>query len=122
VKETEDLDPQEPSKSLLLYPLEILTKVVHILATHPEDSRQRIAAVRSELALLGSLRLPLGCETQRDRIFEELAKGDLRKWGMRKEVASRIADWILSLKDELQTLYEDRKQEGRSVPVGKAPN
>lgn len=96
----------ESTKLLLHYPLEILSKVVLILATHPGDARERIAAVRTELALLRHLRLPSECEVQRDRILDELVKRDRNKWGMRKVTASRIATRILSLEFDLRTIYE----------------
>jgi hypothetical protein len=98
---------------LLHYPREVVDKAVYILATHEGQSRQRLMACRSELALLPALELPPQAQQLCDEIFARLYKVDRNKTGMygiKNATASSIACLVLALQSELDSMYEDIKR------------
>jgi hypothetical protein len=91
----------------LQYPLELLTKTIQILATHPQDARTRLTVAWSEFAQLGGLLLPAECELDRDSIIAEYLQRSGGQSQMRNKTAAGLASRILALQSDLRVLNDE---------------
>lgn len=93
---------------LLLYPLELVSKAVRVLATHPGKIQYRVDSARTHLAGLHRLQLPPSAEEITREIAALLDRALKNKSGtIAPGTARRVAELVVDLQTELQTWYED---------------